>query len=289
MDLKIILVTGANGQLGREIKDISERFPQYKFVFTNRNDLDVAELDSVEKIVNIHPDYIIHCAAYTAVDKAELESELANQNNVEACKHLVAAAAKCQATLIHFSSDYVYHLVKKGPLIESDPVSPQSVYAKTKRASEEVVSTLHKHIILRTSWVYSKYGNNFVNTMLRLAETKKELTIVGDQIGSPTYAGDLANATMKIITALDTRHNVETRYGIYNYSNEGTLSWFDFAHAIFELKGIPMVLSKTTTAEYNAPAPRPLWSLMSKNKIKRTFGVDVPHWREALKRCLDVK
>lgn len=286
MDHKTILVTGSNGQVGRELQDIAPSYPKYKFIFSDRFSLDITQENSILKIVSFHPDYIINCAAYTAVDKAEIEQELAYLANVTACFHLVEAAKKCRASIIHFSSDYVYHINKKGPLLEIDPVDPKGIYAKSKLEGENVIRQYNKHVILRTSWVYSKYGNNFVNTMLRLAENKNELTIVADQIGSPTYAKDLVVVTMKIVEHLSSVEDPINAFGTYNFSNEGTISWYDFAKAIFKLKGIPMKLNSTTTKEYNAKAARPQWSLLSKNKIKKTFGVDVPHWYKSLKSCL---
>jgi len=285
---KMILITGSNGQLGKELQVVSLKYPEYHFIFGTRTDYNVGNKDIIDKVVALRPNYIINCAAYTAVDKAEGEVNESFAANADACKWLTEAAQNIGACIIHISSDYVYHIEKWGVLSESDVPNPQSVYSTSKYKGEEYVRNYPKHIILRTSWVYSAYGNNFVKTMLKLGNIKNELTIVHDQIGAPTYAADLATAILQIIDQIENSNKQDDLYGTYNYSNEGAISWLDFAAAIFEEADLKVTLSPTTTALYNAPAPRPLWSVMSKSKIKNAFKLDIPHWRDGLRRCLIV-
>lgn len=284
--IKKILITGSNGQLGMELRDASLDYDQYHYTFGTRENYDIVNPDIIDKVRTLNPDYIINCAAFTAVDKAEDQKEEAFLANAEACKLLAEAAYDVDACLIHISSDYVYHIEKFGVLVESDALNPQSVYAVSKLKGEDYVSKYPKHIIIRTSWVYSSYGNNFVKTMLKLGVLKDELTIVHDQIGAPTYAADLAGAILEIIDYLEQADSKNELYGTYNYSNEGAISWKDFAAAIFEESDMKVALSPTTTLLYNAPASRPLWSVMSKSKIKNAFFVETPHWRDGLRRCL---
>ncbi len=260
-------------------------YPGVKFTFAGRDEIDIAQPGSVQKMVALKPDFIINCAAYTQVDKAETDKKSAKLINETGSRHLIEAAEAADAVLIHYSSDYVYHIKKKGPLKESDPKKPQGIYAKTKWRGDKIVATYKKHIILRTSWVFAEEGTNFVNTMIKLGENRDSLNIVDDQWGAPTFTRDLVTATMTIIDTM-MLHPGKKYYGTYNYSNEGLVSWYDFATAIFDLKGKQIALGKTTTAAYNAPAPRPHWSHMSKNKFKKTFKAEIPHWYDALRRCL---
>lgn len=284
---KIALILGSGGQLGSEFKSIYKEIPDITFYFATRDEIDIEdpELDS---LLDFHcPDVVINCAAYTAVDKAEEDSEKAYSINTNALTMLAKATKKCGAILIHISSDYVYHLDKKGPLLETDICSPKGVYAKSKLAGEQIIKeTIDEHIILRTSWLYSSFGNNFVKTMIKLGATRNEISIVADQIGAPTYARDLARAVGSIAHQLLFSDAENKPYGTYNYSNEGAISWYDFAQTIFDLKKFKVTLSKTTTKAYNAPAARPNWSVLSKNKIKNTFKLETPHWLDGLRRML---
>jgi dTDP-4-dehydrorhamnose reductase len=278
-----ILVTGANGQLGKEFQKISKHYPNFEFKFADRAQLDINSLKSKDEILAIAPQIIINCAAYTAVDLAEDEIDQAMLINMSACNNLVAACKVLNIPIIHFSSDYVYHILKEGPLLESDETSPKGNYALSKLEGEKIISQYKKHIIIRTSWVYGCEGKNFFKTMLSLKD-RDQLTIVSDQIGAPTYANDIARMTMDITENI-LQSSATNLYGTYNFSNEGAISWYDFAQAIFQLVDSPIKLEKTTTKAYNAKAPRPLWSVLSKVKIKKSFKIQIPHWHDALRRC----
>ena len=284
-----IIVTGANGQLGRELQDLSIHHPDYHFEFYGSNLLDISSQVSIEKaLAERHVDYIINCAAYTQVDRAEEEIDKANLINAEALRYLSAACNKSGATLIHLSSDYVYNSINDRPLMESDPKRPKSVYAQTKLKGEELLSRFcGKWIIIRTSWVYSTYGNNFVKTMLRVGRERDELNIVDDQIGTPTYAADIAKVILKFVNELERNENGDDHLNeIYNFSNEGQTSWDAFAKKIFDLSEIDCKVNGITTAAYGAKAPRPLWSVLSKKKIETTLGLNIRHWESALTECL---
>lgn len=284
---KIALVLGASGQLGSEIKEICSAYDSMTFYFASRNEIDLEDPELFSLIDYHCPNIVINCAAYTAVDKAEEDQEKAFAINTKATKALAVAANHCGAPLIHISSDYVYHIAKRGPLLEEDICSPKGIYAQSKyNGEDEVRSTTEEHIILRTSWLYSSFGNNFVKTMIRLGKTKDHLNIVSDQLGAPTYARDLAHTICRIADKVVHTPNPSPLFGTYNYANEGVTSWFDFAKTIFELEQIDVSLDKITTKDYNAPAPRPQWSLLSKKKIKDTFDITIPHWRDGLIRML---
>ena len=287
--MKKILITGSGGQLGSELKAIHSRYGQFEFIFTDRSNMDISHESCIQKIIDYRPDFIINTAAYTSVDKSEIDYDNAMLVNATAVQYLCQAANSLGAILIHISSDYVYHIKKYGPLVETDATNPQSTYAISKKAGEILVlRECNKGIIIRTSWLYSYFGHNFVNTMLHLAETKSELNIVDDQYGSPTYAADLAQAILDIATFLSKQDDFKD-WGVYNFSNEGIITWLGFAREIFALNEKNIELTPTTTKEYNAPAKRPLWSVMSKQKIKSTFGTHTRHWREALRECLKIE
>ncbi len=284
-----ILVTGASGQIGQELQYVAPQFPQFQFHFASKNALDIADkaqVDSVFRMKKIN--YCINCAAYTAVDKAEQEAAQAYQINVQGVSHLAEACYKNDAIFIHFSSDYVYHNAVNTPLRETDPTTPKSVYAQTKLQGEEAATgTEAQVIVIRTSWVYSSFGHNFVKTMLRLGQERPELRVVYDQIGTPTYARDLTQAVLDMIA----KAHVGTvdralLSGIYHYSNEGVCSWYDFALAIFEMRGIACHVQPIETKDYPTPAARPPYSVLNKRKIRETFELQIPHWREGLRRCL---
>ena len=286
-----ILVTGKNGQLGKSIRKIITNNEQTdEFVFTGREELDFSSTDSIASYFNHNNfDIIINCAAHTAVDKAEEEAVLANQINHLAVAQLAQISEIQQAKLIHVSTDYVFDGESDKPYTETDETNPINVYGKTKLAGEialqEIMPT--DAIIIRTSWVYSEYGNNFVKTMLRLGKQRDELSVVGDQIGSPTYATDLANAILDTIQNKAFKE-VGQETQIYHYSNAGELSWYEFAKEIFELSGIQCSVSPITTEQYPTPAKRPKNTLMNKDKIAETFSVNIPDWKESLNTCMTI-
>jgi len=283
MRMKKILVTGSNGQLGSEIKALSDGFLNFDFVFSDRSQL---SLESPETIVDfldaIQPDCIVNCAAYTAVDKAESEPELADLINHKAVGEMAKWSSANNAKLIHVSTDYVFDGTSAAALQEDSATNPQNEYGKSKLRGEQAALRENPDaIIIRTSWVYSEFGNNFVKTMMRLMNERDTLNVVNDQIGSPTYAKDLAEAILVII------NNEKWQGGIYNFSNEGEISWFDFAIAIKEIAGLNCEVSGIPSSQFPTPAKRPAYSLLDKSKIKETFGVVVPEYRDSLKKCIE--
>lgn len=279
-----ILVTGANGQIGMELRALSGQTSGHSWLFTDREELDLSQPEQIALFFDRHHiDVCVNCAAYTAVDRAESEPEPAARINAQAAGEIAEACRRQDALLIHFSSDYVYHNGLNRPLKEDDPADPQSVYAQTKLAGDlAALSANPKTIVLRTSWVYSAFGHNFVKTMLRLGREREEVRVVCDQIGAPTYARDLASVVLYLLDAEN------TPAGIYNYSNEGVCSWYDFARAIFEIAGIPCQVTPITTAEFPTPARRPPFSVLDKSKFKTTFHQPIPYWRDSLRECLAV-
>jgi len=285
-----ILVTGKNGQLGQSIHKIVANTEQTDdFVFVGREELDLSNENNIARYFDNNDkfDVIINCAAYTAVDKAEEGQELANRINHLAVKQLAQIAKNQQAKLIHISTDYVFNGESDKPYTETDATNPINVYGKTKLAGEKALQETMPTdaIIIRTSWVYSEYGNNFVKTMLRLGKEKDELNIVSDQIGSPTYATDLAKTIFAIINNKDYQDKERTTE-IYHYSNESEISWYEFAKKIFKLNKIDCKVSPTTTEQYPTPAKRPKNTLMNKDKIAETFNVTIPDWKESLNTCM---
>lgn len=277
-----ILITGCNGQLGNEIQLIEKNYPQHKFYNTDVADLDITDSDAVTSFVEQNAiDGIINCAAYTAVDKAEDAEELCMLLNATAPSYLAAAVGRRGGWMVHVSTDYVFDGTAHIPYTEDLPTSPDSVYGRTKLAGEEaVMSRCDRVMVVRTAWLYSEFGNNFVKTMMRLGREREQLGVVFDQIGTPTYAGDLAEA---IMTAVD-KGIVP---GIYHYSNEGVTSWYDFTKAIHRIAGITTCdVRPLHTAEYPAKANRPAYSVLDKTKIKSTYGITVPHWEESLEKCI---
>lgn len=287
-----ILITGSNGQLGQELSSILTGNDLWQIELTDREELDITDFRAVSDYFTELEDlqYVINCAAYTAVDKAEEEVELAHAVNINGAKNLAACAKQIGAQMIHISTDYVYHSDQNVPFKEGDLTSPKSVYASTKLAGDNFVQREHPEaMIIRTSWVYSSFGNNFVKTMLRLGKERDKLSVVFDQIGSPTYAKDLAKTIIQLINQVESGvAGKEKMAGIFHFSNEGVTSWYDFAKAIFELEGIQCVVSPIETKDYPTPAKRPPYSVLNKGKIKRTFNVEVPHWRDSLKNCLQL-
>ena len=281
--MKKILVTGAKGQLGNELKKLSGSLPDFDFSFIDIEDLDLIDDRQVFCFFAKQQfDYIINCAAYTAVDKAETEQALARLINANVPEILLRASKEYNpdTKLIHISTDYVFDGKNYKPYNENDLTNPINVYGKTKLEGENLIKDFENVIILRTSWLYSSFGHNFVKTVLRLADERETLNIVADQIGTPTYAEDLANAILNIIK----KGNFEK--GIYHYSNEGVASWYDFAISILEEKKIRKNVVPVKTEDFKTPAKRPFFSVLDKTKIKNTFNLHIPHWRESLKRCL---
>jgi len=290
--MPVILVTGAGGQMGRSLAQKAPKKPDWKFLFADRLALDIDDPASVEAFFDAHPiDFCINAAGYTAVDRAEQEPQLARAANVDGPKNLAVNCQKYQATLIQISTDYVYHSRQNTPFEEDDPVTPQSIYAQTKWEGEN--AALHhcsRTLVLRTSWVYSLFGHNFLTTMLRLGKERRQLKVVYDQIGTPTFAGDLAGAIFSIIDAIHLGDvPPESWTGVFNYSPEGVTSWYDFALAIFEKTGDPVQVLPIRSADYPSAAVRPPYSVMSKEKIKSVFHLSIPHWKESLIRCLEKK
>ena len=280
-----ILVTGAKGQLGSEINSLSKEY-QYNFFFTDRDELDITNRDDIVSFIDQNRiDIIINCAAYTAVDKAEEDEELADEINHLAPKYLAQISTERDIKLIHISTDYVFDGKNYKPYIERDSTNPQGVYGKTKLAGEEAIKDINpkNSIIIRTSWVYSEFGANFVKTMLRLGRDRESLGVIYDQVGSPTYAKDLAKAILDILPQIDSE-SVE----IYNYSNEGVLSWYDFAKEIMKMAKIDCTIKPIETKEYPTPAHRPHYSLLNKAKIKEKFSITIPFWKDSLDKYLKI-
>jgi len=277
-----ILVTGANGQLGYELQQLAARFPQHQFKFCSRAELDVTNPEQVQKeMETFAPQYCINCAAYTAVDKAETEIDAAFAGNATAPKNLAISSKQTGARFIHISTDYVFDGNANAPQTEDAPTQPVNQYGLSKLQGEkEVMEQNADAIIIRTSWVYSLHGANFVKTMMRLMPEKPELRVVADQWGSPTYAADLAAAIMQII------ESGKWQSGIYHYRNEGIISWADFAQAIKELTNANCEVVRIPTTEYPTPAKRPLYTAMDISKIKVVYGITPPHWKESLQRCI---
>ena len=279
-----VLITGANGQLGNEMRVVAKQYTEVDFVFTDVEELNICNADEVDSFVkNLRPDYIVNCAAYTAVDKAETDIDLCRAINCDAVKNLGIAAQKYQAKIIHVSTDYVFDGTSNIPYTETMPTNPQTIYGKTKLEGEKaLLSVCNASFIIRTSWLYSSFGNNFVKTMLRLGNERDSLNVVFDQVGTPTYAADLANAIWKIITSK------KTDYGVYHFSNEGVCSWYDFTTAIFRLTNTNCQVFPIESSEYPTKTPRPFYSVLNKHKIKSTFAVSIPHWEVSLQKCLQI-
>ncbi len=285
-----ILVTGSEGQVGQELKLLAKKFPSFSFLYIDVKGLDITDMAAVRAYFNKNNtiDYCINCAAYTAVDKAEEQKELAYQVNAIGVKNLIDACKAHSGKLIQISTDYVYHNSQNVPFKENDKTNPQGVYASTKLEGDKIALS-GGGMVVRTSWVYSSFGQNFVKTMLRLGVVRDELGIIFDQIGTPTHARDLALVILQVIEKFENREINNDRFSeIYHFSNEGVTSWYDFAMAIFDIKKIKVKVNAIETKDYPTPAKRPPFSVLNKNKIKKTFGVEVPYWRKSLEECLEL-
>jgi len=280
-----ILITGANGQLGREIKDLESAYTHNEFLYTDIDELNICDSTAVDQFFAFHsPDVVINCAAYTAVDKAETDSETAFLVNAVAPGNLARAAAESGAFMVHISTDYVYDGKNFRPYTETDAINPSSVYAKSKAAGETaVLDAKGKAVIFRTSWLYSAYGINFIKTMMKYGVEREELKVVFDQVGTPTYAHDLAKTILDILPVAMTAEMIE----VYHYSNEGVASWYDFAKAIHLFSNISCKVNPIPTSDYPLPAERPMYSVLDKSKIKRKFSIEIPYWRDSVKHCID--
>lgn len=284
-----VLVTGSNGQVGRAIRKSSAQSP-HSFEFTDRDDLDISNKELVEEyILGLKPKIIINAAAYTAVDKAEEEVDSCRAINATALEYIAQACQKLKepAFIIHISTDYVYHPEHEDYLTESSPTNPQSVYAQTKLEGEELLAKhSNQYVIIRTSWVYDEDGHNFVNTMDRLGAQKAQLNVVNDQIGSPTYAGDIANVILEIVEKSNQNPSIFDTEKLFNFSNEGITNWAEFAKEIMRIKKHDCIIHPIPTSEYPTPAKRPLNSRLDKTLIKKVLEIDIPTWQESLTRCL---
>jgi dTDP-4-dehydrorhamnose reductase len=278
-----IVVTGANGQLGKELRSASSFYTGFEFIFVSRAELPVDQPGIIHDFFEIHkPDFCINCAAYTAVDKAETEKDMAFLVNAESVGVLAAVCKTFHTKLIHISTDYVFDGTSSVPLKEGDATHPVNVYGASKLKGEQLAFEYNNEtVIIRTSWVYSEFGNNFVKTMMRLMREKESINVINDQLGSPTYATDLAAA---ILTIISSRKFIP---GIYNYSNEGEISWYDFATAIKELGGYACQVNPIPASQYPTPAKRPHYSLLDKTKIKMLYEINIPEWRTSLISCME--
>jgi len=282
-----VLITGSNGQLGSEIKELENSYNKIDFIFKDLPELDICNYEVLETFIIDHKiNSVINCAAYTAVDKAEKDTEIAEKVNSIGVLNLVNALKKVDGKLIHISTDYVFDGDHFSPYKESDPVNPIGVYGKTKRAGElYVINSNIDSIVIRTSWLYSSYGSNFVKTMLRLGNKKENLGVIFDQVGTPTFAGDLANTCLEILTQENRR--IDENSKLYHFSNEGVASWYDFAVAIMEISDIDCLVNPLETKDYPTLAKRPHYSILNKNKIKNDFNITIPYWRDSLVKCIE--
>src|SRR3989338_613108 len=282
-----IVVTGALGQLGSEIRELASQYP-YHFVFTDRDELDVTTPKQVKEFFVQHRfRWCINCASYTAVDKAESEREQAFSVNAESVRNLVAACCEVDAQLLHVSTDFVFDGMKSSPYTEDDETHALSVYGASKLAGEGEALKYPKSFIVRTAWLYSSFGKNFVKTILRLASERKEIGVIFEQVGTPTYARDLARALLAMIAYSEAHsYTLSDLYGLYHYSNEGVASWYDFAQAIVDAAGSLCLIKPIEVKDYPTPARRPFYSVLNKGKIKKTFDISIPHWRKSLEECM---
>lgn len=284
--MAIILITGANGQLGNELKIVSKNFYGYDFIFTDIDTLNITNYeDTQEFIKKSRPDWIINCAAYNLVDKAETEPDQAMLINGTAVKNITEVIRGTECRFIHVSTDYVYDGKSNVPYNENVSPNPQSAYGRSKLAGEKYALLHQGSMIIRTAWLYSSFGNNFVKTILRNGAEKESLKVVFDQTGTPTYAADLAEAIINIVSGV-IRNQMAMNSGIYNYSNEGVCTWYDFASEIVKEAGLPCKVYPVLSKEFKQVAQRPSYSVMDKSKIKENYGLSIPHWRTSLLKCM---
>jgi dTDP-4-dehydrorhamnose reductase len=284
-----ILVTGANGQMGQALAATAQPSDQWEWHFVGRDSLDITDEEQVLKYVRfLQPDILINTSAFTAVDQAETDVDAAFLLNRDAVSYLAAASAAVDALFIHLSTDYVYDNGQNHPYSETDKVRPHSVYARSKLAGEKEALLLNPDaVILRTSWLYGPVRHNFLQTMLRLGRERETMNVVFDQVGTPTYTRDLAAAIIEILKNIRKNPPLREQFrGVFNYSNEGVASWYDFAEAIMRLKSLSCKVRPIRSSQYPTPARRPAYSVMDKHKISETFGLDIPHWMDGLERCL---
>ena len=282
----VVLVTGANGQLGQAIQSVAGNFPSLDLIFCSSSELNITDTNNSESVFEkFKPNFCINTAAYTAVDKAETEPEKAYAINVVGAQNLAAVCKKYDTVLLHVSTDFVFDGLANQPYLEDDVPNPTGVYGVTKLQGEQAIaSTWNKHFIIRTSWVYSQFANNFMKTMLRLASERDSLSVVSDQIGTPTNAVDLAECLLTIISTQHPTPNTQYPFGIYNYSNEGQCSWYEFATEIFKQYQLSVNVNPIPSSAYPTPAKRPAYSVLDKSKIKTVFGINISNWQEQIKK-----
>lgn len=283
--MKNVWITGANGQLGKALSAKAADYPSFTFFYTDIDSLDITDREAVRDFVKSHQiDILINTAAYTAVDQAEKDTQTALLVNAEAVKNLAEAVAEHHGRMIHISTDYVFDGMNHRPYQENDGTRPLSAYGRSKLAGEILLQEhLPEAVIVRTSWLYAEEGNNFLRTMLRLGQEKQEVNVVFDQIGTPTYAGDLADCLLRVMVRVS---EGEYTPGVYHYSNEGVCSWYDFAVRIMSIAGLPCRVNPIETKDYPTPAARPFFSVLNKTKIKEAFALTIPHWEESLRRVI---
>jgi dTDP-4-dehydrorhamnose reductase len=284
--MAVILITGAKGQLGNELRVASGKYFGYDFVFTDVDELDITDAHKTRDFIHTRkPDWIINCAAYTQVDKAEGDEKNAMLINAGAVRNIASVIKDTTCRFIHISTDYVFEGNSNVPYTESSLTNPLTVYGRSKLEGEKAALAHHATMVIRTSWLYSSFGQNFVKTIIRLAGERDKIKVVSDQIGTPTYAADLADAILSIISGV-IRHQNAFNSGIYHYSNEGICSWYDFASAIIEEMGLKCEIIPIPTSEYPTAAKRPVYSVLDKAKIKENYSLNIPNWRTGLQRCL---
>jgi dTDP-4-dehydrorhamnose reductase len=284
--MAVILITGANGQLGSELKSVSKSYYGYDFIFTDIEELDLTDPGQVSLFIKKNePDWIVNCAAYNLVDKAETENEKAMLVNSTAVRNISASVKGSDCRFIHLSTDYVFSGNANVPYDENAVPDPQTSYGRSKLAGEKAAQMHNRSMIIRTSWLYSSYGANFVKTILSKAREKDSLRVVFDQTGTPTWAANLAEGIMNIVSSV-IRNQVAFNAGIYHYSNEGVCSWYDFALAIVEEAGLNCKVNPILSNEFKSVAKRPSYSVLDKSKIKENYNLEIPHWRESLKKCI---
>lgn len=282
--MQTVLVTGSKGQLGNEVQVLASSYPQFEFIFTDVEELDICDREAVEKyFAERKIDVLLNCAAYTAVDKAEEDVELCYRINENAVGNLGEVAAQYGTKMVHVSTDYVFDGTNYLPYTEDRPVCPATVYGKSKLAGEQLLMEVcPAAVIVRTSWLYSSFGNNFVKTMIKLGRERDSLNVIFDQVGTPTYAADLADALLQVISA------DKLISGVYHYSNEGVCSWYDFTLAIHQIAGIDCRVLPIESKDYPAKTPRPHYSVLNKKKIKSNYNIQIPHWEDGLRRCMAI-